>query len=98
MSVWVNGEWIAGVCHRPSRGLSRPPIKAEEGIRKTALDTRLAYERRHDTDARIANVEAVHAARLAELVADAWGRCSCCGELIGEVFKCPICGTQQGAK
>lgn len=60
-------------------------ITAEE------LAVRVAIERRHEAGVQIASREQI----AEELVREHAGRCPCCGELIGEVDRCPVCKTQQ---
>jgi hypothetical protein len=61
--------------------------------RREEIDQRLAIEQSHDAEACKGTLS--RAAAVAQYAAAAAGRCSGCGDPIGEVAVCPTCRTWQ---
>lgn len=69
--------------------------QGQTGISQERLDERVAIESRHDHEA-ISGTDSVdETERFQQLCKEHAGRCNRCGELIGEVDRCPLCNTQQ---
>lgn len=85
-----------GIGHQTCQNLGQMANgHGKTGISQEKLDERVAIESRHDHEAIRGTDDLKETERFQQLCQEHAGRCSSCGELIGEVDRCPFCKTQQ---
>jgi hypothetical protein len=65
------------------------------GLSRQQLDERVSIEWEHDPNVTYPTLNMCETERFRELCEEHADRCGCCGEVIGEVDRCPSCGSQQ---